>query len=112
MTIWNHPNIEIFSENGYQVATLPPDGSQLETEISWEQDKTYRWTFEAKAEHSGDTIHTEAWGGRGYIDIPLTTDWKEYSASGTISPSYQTLYFWNASTNGNIYLRNIKIYEA
>ena len=112
LTTWSHPNIEIFSENGYQIATLPPDGSQLETEISWEQDKTYRWTFEAKVESSGDEIHTEMWGGAGYTNYALTTDWKEYSSSGIPNPAHNNFYFWNFSNHGNIYLRNIRIYEA
>ena len=112
LTTWSHPNIEIFSENGYQVATLPPDGSQLETKISWEQDKTYRWTFEAKAESSGDEIHTEMWGGRGARDIELATNWKQYSSFGIPNPAYNNFYFWNSSNHGNVYLRNIRIYEA
>ncbi len=112
LTTWIHTNIKIFSENGYQVATLPPDGSQLQTEISWEQDKTYRWTFEAKAESSGDEIHTEMWGGAGYTNYALTTDWKEYSSSGIPNPAYNNFYFWNSSNHGNVYLRNIRIYEA
>ena len=112
LTTWGHPNIEIFSENGYQVATLPPDGSQLQTNISWEQGKAYRWTFEAKAESSGDEIHTEMWGGAGYTNYALTTDWKEYSSSGIPNPAYNNFYFWNSSNHGNVYLRNIRIYEA
>ena len=112
LTTWSHPNIEFFSENGYQIATLPPDGSQLQTEISWEQDKTYRWTFEAKAESSGDEIHTEMWGGAGYTNYALTTDWKEYSSSGIPNPAHNNFYFWNSSNHGNVYLRNIRIYEA
>lgn len=112
LTTWSHPNIEIFSENGYQIATLPPDGSQLQTKISWEQDKTYRWTFEAKAESSGDEIHTEMWGGAGYTNYALTTDWKEYSSSGIPNPAHNNFYFWNFSNHSNIYLRNIRIYEA
>lgn len=112
LTTWDHPNIEILSENGYQVATLPPDGSQLETKISWEQDKTYRWTFEAKAESSGDEIHTEMWGGAGYTNYALTTDWKQYSTSGIPNPAHNNFYFWNSSNHGNVYLRNIRIYEA
>lgn len=112
LTAWGHSNIEIFSENGYQVATLPPDGSQLQTGISWEQGKSYRWTFEAKAEQPGDAIHTEAWGGVGYADYDLTTDWKEYSSSGIPSMVHNNFYFWNSSNHGNVYLRNIRIYEA
>ena len=112
LTTWSHPNIEFFLENGYQIATLPPDGSQLQTKISWEQDKTYRWTFEAKAESSGDEIHTEMWGGAGYTNYALTTDWKEYSSSGIPNPAHNNFYFWNFSNHGNIYLRNIRIYEA
>ena len=112
LTTWIHPNIEIFSENGYQIATLPPDGSQLQTEISWEQDKTYRWTFEAKAESSGDGIHTEMWGGAGYTNYALTTDWKEYSSSGIPNPAHNNFYFWNCSNHDNVYIRNIRIYEV
>lgn len=112
LTTWGHDNIEILSENGYQVATLPPDGSQLETKISWEQGKTYRWTFEAKADYPRDTIHTEMWGGPGYNDYALTTDWKEYSSSGIPNPAHNNFYFWNSSNHGNVYIRNIRIYEA
>ena len=112
LTTWSHSNIEIFSENGYQVATLPPDGSQLQTEISWEQNKTYRWTFEAKADYSRDIIHTEMWGGSGGLNIELATNWKQYSSFGIPNPAYNNFYFWNSSNHGNVYLRNIRIYEA
>ena len=112
LTTWIHPNIKIFSENGYQVATLPPDGSQLQTNISWEQGKAYRWTFEAKAESSGDEIHTEMWGGAGYTNYALTTNWKEYSSAGIPNPAHNNFYFWNSSNNKNVYLRNIRIYEV
>lgn len=112
LTTWSHSNIEIFSENGYQVATLPPDGSQLQTKISWEQNKTYRWTFEAKADYSRDIIHTEMWGGSGGRDIELATNWKQYSTFGIPNPAYNNFYFWNSSNHGNVYLRNIRIYEA
>lgn len=112
LTTWSHSNIEIFSENGYQVATLPPDGSQLQTKMSWEQNKTYRWTFEAKADYSRDIIHTEMWGGSGARDIELATNWKQYSTSGIPNLAHNNFYFWNSSNHGNVYLRNIRIYEA
>lgn len=88
MTTWEHPNIEIFSENGYQIATLPPDGSQLMTSPSREPDKKYRWTFEAKAEQTGDQIFTGIWGGPGSRNINLTTNWKQYSSVGTPDKRY------------------------
>lgn len=112
MSTWAHPNIQLITQAGYQVAVLPPDRSQFETTPSWEQGKGYRWTFEAKADQSGDMLHSEMWGGRGTINIPLTTEWQEYSSAGYPNPAHNNFYFWNASTNGNIYLRNIKIYEA
>ena len=109
---WYHPGIQLISQDGYQVAILPPDGSQFQTILSWLANKSYRWTFEAKAEQPGDAIHTEAWGGVGYVDFQLTSGWKEYSTTGTINPLHGNLYFWNASANKNIYIRNIKIYEV
>ena len=112
LTTWGHSNIEIFSENGYKVATLPPDNSQLQTNINWEQNKTYRWTFEAKADYSGDIIHTEMWGGSGGRDIELVTNWKQYSTFGIPNLKYNNFYFWNSSNHGNVYLRNIRIYEV
>ena len=109
---WHHPGIQLISQDGYQVAILPPDGSQFQTIPSWLANKSYRWTFEAKAEQPGDAIHTEAWGGVGYTNFQLTSGWKEYSTTGTINPLHDNLYFWNASSNKNIYIRNIRIYEA
>ena len=109
---WYHPGIQLISQDGYQVAILPPDGSQFQTIPSWLANKSYRWTFEAKAESSGDEIHTEMWGGAGYTNYALTTDWKEYSSSGIPNPAHNNFYFWNSSNHGNVYLRNIRIYEA
>ena len=109
---WYHPGIQLISQDGYQVAILPPDGSQFQTTPSWLANKSYSWTFEAKAEQPGDAIHTEAWGGVGHADFQLTSGWKEYSTTGTINPLHGNLYFWNASANKNIYIRNIKIYEV
>lgn len=115
MPTWKHPDIQIISQDGYQVVVLPPatnGAKQFETTVSWEQGKAYRWTFEAKAEQAGDVIHTEMWGGGGYLTAPLTTDWKEYSSAGKPNPAHNNFYFWNPYNGKNVYLRNIKIYEA
>lgn len=115
MSTWEHQGIQIISQDGYQVAVLPPtpdDTKQLITHSSWEQGKTYRWTFEAKAAQPGGTIHTEMWGGGGFLTIKLTEEWKEYSSIGKPDPRYNMFYFWNVYDTGNIYLRNVKIYEA
>lgn len=88
------------------------DTKQLITHSSWEQGKTYRWTFEAKAAQPGGTIHTEMWGGGGFLTSKLTEEWKEYSSIGKPDPRYNMFYFWNVYDTGNIYLRNVKIYEA
>ena len=67
---------------------------------------TYTWTFWARADNAGDTIHTELWGGGGVADISLTTNWKKYQSQGNFKSSYQWLYFWgNSSNKGNVYVK-------
>ncbi|MBF0600877.1 hypothetical protein [Limosilactobacillus oris] len=112
MSAGSHNGISMVAEGGYQVAILPADGKQLTLYPSLQIDRAYYWTFEAKADNPGDKIYTSLWGDRGAKTIPLTSEWQQYSSMGTPNPNYQYFYFWSVAAKGNVYLRNIKLYDA
>ena len=73
---------------------------------------TYTWTFWARADNTGDIVHTELWGGNGHADIPLTTKWKKYQSQGKFKPTMQSLYFWGLDSNkGNAYIKLPYLYR-
>ncbi len=68
-------------------------------------DQPVTWTVWAKADNAGDRLHTELWGGGGFTDQPLTTNWKLYKFTGHRNINYHYLYFWGVAGNkGNIYV--------
>ena len=61
------------------------------------------WSVWAKADNSGDALHTELFGGGGYTDQALSQEWQKYIFHGVTDVG--TLYFWGPSTNkGSIYI--------
>lgn len=63
------------------------------------------WTVYARADNAGDRLHTELWGGGGYTDQPLTTDWKTYKFSGQRDTRDHNFYLWGVNSNkGNVYV--------
>ena len=104
-------SIEISSEkyvNG-TIAILKPNGSgsnSLETGLDGPyDDQPVTWTVYAKADNNGDKLHTELWGGGGFTDQSLTTEWKKYKFSGKRDSRFNRIFFWGCQGNkGNIYL--------
>lgn len=61
------------------------------------------WSVYAKADYTGDKLHTELFGGGGISDLRLTTDWKLYQFTGTTNANNPILYFWGIVGNkGNV----------
>lgn len=90
------------------------DDKQLSINLTNKVDftSTYTWTFWARADNAGDKIHTELWGGSGYSDIPLTTEWKKYQSQGKFRQEMQRLYFWGVQENkGNVYVKLPYLYK-
>ena len=68
-------------------------------------DQPVTWTVWAKADNAGDRLHTELWGGGGFTDQPLTTNWKLYKFTGHRNINHHDLFFWGVAGNkGNIYV--------
>lgn len=68
-------------------------------------DQPVTWTIWAKADNAGDKLHTELFGGGGFTDQPLTTEWKRYKFSGHRDPRQHRLFFWGPQSNtGDIYI--------
>lgn len=68
-------------------------------------DQPVTWTVYAKSDNNGDKLHTELWGGGGFTNQPLTTEWKKYQFSGQRDSRNHGFYFWGCSNNkGNIYI--------
>lgn len=82
------------------------DGGQLTTFLDGPyNDDLVTWTVYAKADNAGDKMHTELWGGGGYNDQPLTTEWKKYKFSGHRNIDHPDFYLWGCVGNkGNIYV--------
>lgn len=66
------------------------------------------WSIYAKADSSNAKLHTELNGGGGKTIIALTQDWQRYSFNG-YSDNVGTLFLWEESGDGNIYLALPKI---
>lgn len=63
------------------------------------------WSVWAKADNSGDTLHTELFGGGGLTDQKLNQGWQKYIFHGAMNPSRYQIYFWGNSTNkGPVYI--------
>ncbi|OTA88456.1 hypothetical protein [Limosilactobacillus reuteri] len=63
------------------------------------------WAVYAKADNAGDKLHTELWGGGGFTDQALSTEWKTYKFTGQRDARNHSLYLWGCQSNkGNIYI--------
>lgn len=82
------------------------DGGQLTTFLDGPyNDDLVTWVVYAKADNAGDKMHTELWGGGGYTDQSLTTEWQAYKFSGHRNINHPDFYLWGCVGNkGNIYV--------
>ena len=63
-------------------------------------DNLYVWKFYARADHPGDKIHTELFGGSGYHDFSLNNRWRLCLSAGKFNNASQTaIYFGQVSGN-------------
>ena len=63
------------------------------------------WAVYAKADNAGDKLHTELWGGGGFTDQALSTEWKTYKFTGQRDARNHAFYLWGCQSNkGNIYI--------
>ncbi len=91
------------------VAILAPGGSggnALNADLDGPYDnQPVTWTVWAKADNAGDKLHTELWGGGGYDDQPLTTEWQVYKFTGQRDARDHSLYLWGCQGNkGKVYV--------
>lgn len=94
---------------GGSVAMLNNSGSgvnALDSVLDITNDeKLVTWTVYAKADNEGDKLHTELWGGGGYTDQPLSTQWKSYKFTGNHADSHHNFYLWGVNSNkGKVYV--------
>ncbi len=94
---------------GGSVAMLNNSGSgvnALDSVLDITNDeKLVTWTVYAKADNEGDKLHTELWGGGGYTDQPLSTQWKSYKFTGNHADSNHSFYLWGVNSNkGKVYV--------
>lgn len=82
------------------------NGGQLTTHLDGPyNDELVTWVVYAKADNAGDKMHTELWGGGGYTDQSLTTQWQAYKFSGHRNIDHPDFYLWGCVGNkGNIYV--------
>lgn len=63
------------------------------------------WSVWAKADNSGDMLHTELFGGGGETDQKLSQGWQKYIFHGAMDPFNYKIYFWGNSANkGSVYI--------
>lgn len=63
------------------------------------------WTVYAKADNAGDKLHTELWGGGGFTNQALSTEWQIYQFTGQRDARGRGFYLWGCEGNkGNIYV--------
>lgn len=94
---------------GGSVAMLNNSGSSVNALDSvldiTNDEKLVTWTVYAKADNEGDKLHTELWGGGGYTDQPLSTQWKSYKFTGNHADSNHSFYLWGVNSNkGKVYV--------
>lgn len=83
-------------------------GTALDAELDGPYDnQPISWAVYAKADNAGDKLHTELWGGGGFADQPLTTEWQVYKFTGQRDARDRdhSFYLWGCQGNkGNIYV--------
>ena len=92
-------NIAVLKNTGSGVNSLDAnlDGPYNNQPISW--------AVYAKADNAGDKLHTDLWGGGGFTDQALSTEWKTYKFTGQRDARCHAFYLWGCQSNkGNIYI--------
>lgn len=81
-------------------------GTALDADLDGPYDnQPISWAVYAKADNAGDKLHTELWGGGGFTDQPLTTEWQVYKFTGQRDARDHSFYLWGCQGNkGNIYI--------
>lgn len=81
-------------------------GNALDADLDGPYDnQPISWAVYAKADNAGDKLHTELWGGGGFTDQPLTTEWQVYKFTGQRDARDHSFYLWGCQGNkGNIYI--------
>lgn len=99
----------ITKDRGYAVYSFGPKTPYLyQTVKSAELNTLYAWSFYAKADNKGDKVHTEIFGGHGYADFTLDTNWQVcYSWGSFGNVNNKNVYFAGVSSNkGLVYIAN------
>lgn len=96
-------NANTIPYDGYKAIKVGDYNHSVQAMLETGPNHQYKWTFWARADNEGNQIHTELFGGGGATDITLTTEWKQYSVTGTTSTK-QILFFWSVSGNP-VYLK-------
>ena len=99
----------VTKDHDYAVYSFSPKSIYLYQTISnAELNVLYAWSVYAKADTQGDILHTEMFGGRGYKDCTLSTDWKIYYSWGSFgNANNKNIYFAGVSSNkGLVYIAN------
>ena len=81
-------------------------GTALDADLDGPYDnQPISWAVYAKADNAGDKLHTELYGGGGFTDQPLTTEWQVYKFTGQRDARDHSFYLWGCQGNkGNIYI--------
>lgn len=99
----------VTKDHGYGVYSFSSKSPYLyQTVSNAELNVLYAWSVYAKADTQGDKLHTEMFGGHGYKDCALSTDWKIYYSWGSFgSANNKNIYFAGVSSNkGLVYIAN------
>ncbi len=94
---------------GGSVAIFNSPGSgtnALNTDLDGPYDnQPVTWTVYAKADNAGDKLHTELYGGGGFNNQSLTTEWQVYKFTGQRDTRNHGFFLWGCTGNkGNIYV--------
>lgn len=81
-------------------------GNALDADLDGPYDnQPISWAVYAKADNAGDKLHTELWGGGGFTDQPLTTEWQVYKFTGQRDARNHSFYLWGCQGNkGKVYV--------
>lgn len=99
----------VTKDHGYTVYSFGSKTPYLyQTVANAELNVLYAWSFYAKADNKGDKVHTEIFGGHGYADFTLGTNWQVcYSWGSFGNANNKNVYFAGVGSNkGLVYIAN------
>lgn len=99
----------VTKDHDFAVYSFSPKSPYLyQTVSNAELNVLYAWSVYAKADIQGDKLHTEMFGGHGFKDCTLSTDWKIYYSWGSFgNANNKNVYFAGVSSNkGLVYIAN------